>query len=119
MKSEKNVAFRFHLVWPDHSEQLYFTTAKDLIVLGNNDLLAVLWYISVTLFDLSHIYVDKCTIFLWFVNLRLTLVLQDPFPLYPGEILVGAEQFTSTGQYKQAIEILPAVKQNHAIQVLY
>ena len=45
------------------------------------------------------------------------LLLQDPFPLYPGEILVGAEQFTSTGLYKQAIQTLPTVKQNHAIQV--
>ncbi len=42
---------------------------------------------------------------------------QDPFALYPGESLVGAEDFSTTKTYKNALLELPAVKQDHAIQV--
>ncbi|XP_038046157.1 major vault protein-like [Patiria miniata] len=44
---------------------------------------------------------------------------QDPFPLYPGEIIEGAEdlQAFSTRGYKKAIHHLPVVKVNQAIQL--
>ena len=48
---------------------------------------------------------------------EIRFTLQSPFPLYPGETLVGAERFTSTGSYKEAVQVLPAIKQNHAVQV--
>ena len=38
-------------------------------------------------------------------------ILQEPFPLYPGEILRGA----SGSDYKPAIKPLPVIKTNHAL----
>ncbi|XP_071947945.1 major vault protein-like [Antedon mediterranea] len=43
---------------------------------------------------------------------------QAPFPLYPGEILVNAEEYISKGgSYSKAVRPLPVVKSNHAIRL--
>ncbi|KAL5010965.1 hypothetical protein ScPMuIL_013270 [Solemya velum] len=42
---------------------------------------------------------------------------QEPFPLYPGESLVGAPDFGQSADYKAAIIQLPVIKANHAIRL--
>ena len=44
--------------------------------------------------------------------------MQEPFPLYPGEILCGAERFTyGSSDFKPAIKALPVVRANSALRL--
>ena len=46
------------------------------------------------------------------------IFLQEPFCLYPGEELVGAENYGKGGSdYKKAIKAQPVIKADHAIHL--
>lgn len=44
---------------------------------------------------------------------------QEPFITYPGEVLVGAEEFgKSSMDFSKAIKLLPIIAPNHAVELM-
>lgn len=65
----------------------------------------------------NYVHGKKCELRLGYLDVRFH---GEPFPLYPGEILEGANKFAVQSgiiDYKPAIKALPVVKANHAIRL--